>query len=223
MGSNAIAPQMYWSDFGTSANIVKYRAAGADPGIAGVTPLFVLDTATRRLASYGLPLHPIGPGLISDSLAWSSFINEAYARDVETLSVWRFGTTTPGVLQMLKATPPKPRSYVVQVGDSLSGLAAQWGVSVEALAAVNGISNPNLLIVGSRLVIPRGAAASAPVSAVIATTTAGSSAGGTYTVRAGDSVGALAVRWGTTSARIAQVNGLANQNVIVVGQTLRIP
>ena len=45
----------------------------------------------------------------------------------------------------------------------------------------------------------------------------------TIKVRAGDSVGALAVRWNTTSARIVAVNGLANRNHIVVGQTLRIP
>ena len=224
MGSNAIAPQVYWSDFGTNANILKYRQAGADPGIAGVTPLFALHTATSRLASYGLPIHPIGPGLISDSFAWSSFINEAYSRDVESMSVWRFGTTTPGVLQLLKANPPKPRSYVVQMGDSLGGLAARWGVSIEALAAVNSIANPNLLVVGDRLLIPRGPAAGATAATPIATSApVVASGGGTYTVQPGDSVGALAVRWGTTSARIAQASGLSNQNVIVVGQQLRIP
>ena len=42
-------------------------------------------------------------------------------------------------------------------------------------------------------------------------------------LQAGDSVGVLAQRWNTTGARIAVVNGLANMNVIVGGQTLRIP
>jgi len=70
--SNAIAPQVYWSDFGTQANINRYRSMGADPGSAGVTAAFTLDIAVRRLAAFGLPIHPIGPGLITDQSAWAS-------------------------------------------------------------------------------------------------------------------------------------------------------
>lgn len=49
-----------------------------------------------------------------------------------------------------------PIVYVIQSGDTLSGIAATYGVSVEALQAANGIANPLLLQVGQELVIPVG-------------------------------------------------------------------
>jgi len=59
---------------------------------------------------------------------------------------------TPG------APTPSPRStprvYVAQAGDSLSTIAARFGVTVQALMAANGLTNPNLVNVGQVLVIP---------------------------------------------------------------------
>ena len=42
-------------------------------------------------------------------------------------------------------------TYVVQAGDTLSGIAAQMGTTVEYLATANGIENPDLLYVGQVL------------------------------------------------------------------------
>lgn len=57
-----------------------------------------------------------------------------------------------------RAPTPTPRStpriYVVQKGDSLSTIAARYGVTVQALMAANGLANPNLVNVGQVLVIP---------------------------------------------------------------------
>jgi len=51
---------------------------------------------------------------------------------------------------------PTPIVYVIQSGDTLSGIAAAYGVTVEALQAANGINNPLLLQVGQELIIPIG-------------------------------------------------------------------
>ena len=42
-------------------------------------------------------------------------------------------------------------TYVVQSGDTLSGIAAELGTSVEDLAAANGIANPDLIYAGQTL------------------------------------------------------------------------
>jgi len=58
-----------------------------------------------------------------------------------------------------RAPTPTPRStpltYVAQKGDSLSTIAARFGVTVQALMAANGLANPNLVNVGQVLVIPQ--------------------------------------------------------------------
>jgi nucleoid-associated protein YgaU len=45
-------------------------------------------------------------------------------------------------------------SYTVQAGDNLSMIAAQYGVAVDEMLAVNGLQNPNIIYVGQQLVIP---------------------------------------------------------------------
>jgi LysM repeat protein len=49
---------------------------------------------------------------------------------------------------------PTPVIYIVQKGDTLIGIAKQYGISVEALQEANAILNPQLLQIGQELVIP---------------------------------------------------------------------
>lgn len=52
-------------------------------------------------------------------------------------------------------------TYVVAAGDSLSKIAARFGVKTADLAAANSITNPNSIRVGQKLVVPKKASASA--------------------------------------------------------------
>lgn len=57
------------------------------------------------------------------------------------------------------ATPtvtPIPIVHVIQLGDTLLGIALDYGVSVDALQSLNGIANPQSLQVGQELIIPTG-------------------------------------------------------------------
>jgi len=49
--------------------------------------------------------------------------------------------------------------YSVQPGDTLSGIAARYGVTTASLRALNGISNPNQLLAGMRLAVPASSSA----------------------------------------------------------------
>jgi lipoprotein-anchoring transpeptidase ErfK/SrfK len=57
---------------------------------------------------------------------------------------------------------PAGGTYVVQRGDTLSRIAARYGVTASALAAANGIRNANLIYTGQLLRIPGASGASAP-------------------------------------------------------------
>lgn len=66
--------------------------------------------------------------------------------------------TVPGV-----PAPPAAQTYVVQPGDTLSGIAARFGTTVQAIAQANNIVNVNLIFVGQVLTIPGAGPAPAPV------------------------------------------------------------
>ena len=66
-------------------------------------------------------------------------------------------------------------TVLVGLGDTLSAIASRNGTTVTALAAANGISNPNLVIAGSRLVLPSASTSYATASSVSYSTPASSS------------------------------------------------
>jgi LysM repeat protein len=97
-------------------------------------------------------------------------------------------------------------TYVVRSGETLSGIATRHGTSVPALARLNHLDDPDLIIAGQRLRIGRGGRGMR-----------------THTVVAGDTLSGLAARFGTSIAALARANRLRNPNVIVIGTRLRIP
>ncbi len=114
--------------------------------------------------------------------------------------------------------------YVVQRGDSLGQIAVRFGTTIAALQAANHISNRDLIRVGQRLWIPAARGSTPPASAAPSLTPSPGSGGEVWhTVVRGDTLGQIAIRYGTSSAAIMQANGLRNPNLIRVGQRLRIP
>ena len=101
-------------------------------------------------------------------------------------------------------------AYVVQPGDNLTVIAARLGVSPAALAAANGIRNPNFIYVGQRLIVPAGAPAPQP-------------GGGVHVVQRGETLASIAARYGVSVAALVQINGLRNADFIWVGQQLSVP
>lgn len=61
----------------------------------------------------------------------------------------------PGqVLKVTGSAKPATRTYTVRSGDTLSGIAAKYGTTYQAIAAKNNIANPNLIYPGQVLQIP---------------------------------------------------------------------
>ena len=96
-------------------------------------------------------------------------------------------------------------AYVVKAGDTLSTIAAKYGISHEEIARLNGISNPNLIYPGQRLSISNKI-----------------SDGKYYTVKSGDSLSEIAAKYGITYQKLANINGISNPSLIYPGQVLKI-
>jgi peptidoglycan-N-acetylglucosamine deacetylase len=141
------------------------------------------------------------------------------------------------------------RTYVVQPGDSLFGIAARFNVSISELATINGVYDVNQVPVGKVLILPNplptggriptdpGGSPSQPSQpsqpiqpftppvvvyppgTTVTTVTTYTS----YVVRTGDFLASIAQRFGTTPEAIMAANAIANPNLIFVGQVLAIP
>jgi LysM repeat protein len=142
------------------------------------------------------------------------------------------------VVQKAKPAPWGWVSYTVRTGDTLSSIATHTATTPGVLAAHNHLrGGGNHLSVGQRLSVPRTAAqhradvararAAAAARAAHAKAAAAARAAAirraTYTVRGGDTLGAIAARRGVTLAALLKTNRLSTRSVIHPGQKLRIP
>lgn len=68
--------------------------------------------------------------------------------------------------ELLPSTPqPLPNNnaaggntYIVQAGDSLTGIAGKFGLTMEQLLNINNLDNPDFVFVGQQLILPSGTA-----------------------------------------------------------------
>ena len=103
--------------------------------------------------------------------------------------------------------------YTVRWGDTLTGIAARFGVSVDRLARMNRISPHGLLLAGATLHVPGGAGGGGGATAM----------GGSYVVRPGDTLSGIAARFGVGMHRLARANRLRVRGILLAGITLRVP
>jgi murein DD-endopeptidase MepM/ murein hydrolase activator NlpD len=95
------------------------------------------------------------------------------------------------------------RSYRVRSGDTLTGIARKFGVTMMTIWWANHLSHKDDLHIGQTLTIP-------PVNGVV------------VTVGSSDTLDSLAAKYGVDAATIVDANALEDPN-LVIGQTLTVP
>lgn len=106
--------------------------------------------------------------------------------------------------------------HVVGPGDTLSGIANMYGISVDQLMAWNGLYS-SWLDVGDQLVLYGDSNASYQPS-----TPSYSSGSSYYTIQAGDTLSGIAAAYGTTVEHLMALNGLGS-TWLVAGNTICVP
>jgi len=113
--------------------------------------------------------------------------------------------------------------HEVSKGQTLSYLSCKYDVPVSAIQEVNGLTNSNRLSVGQHLVIPaNGSVTERDVKISSKKAEKKSSGNIRYTVKEGDTLSKLAVKFKTTTQEIKRLNGLKNSDYIKKGQSLQI-
>jgi len=237
---------LWFVENGTKRRIANWAAyqtlAGSARGFVNVSNYFVSR----------IPTGPAAPAtttnlVMSDNWAAPTF-NGALgavstpATTTPTATPTPSPTPTPTPTPSPTATPaPTPAQapttgtqsveYIVQSGDTLLRIANRFGVTTQQIISFNSISNPNLIRVGQRLLIPT-STASAPATVTAPTPTPAATATPTpsptaavrsYTVVGGDTLFSIARRFGVTVAALAELNSITNANLIRIGQRLQIP
>ncbi|MFN0027309.1 MAG: LysM peptidoglycan-binding domain-containing protein [Acidimicrobiales bacterium] len=116
---------------------------------------------------------------------------------------------------------PTADTYEVVPGDTLFSIARRNGTDVATLTALNELADPSHIRIGQVLVLATSQTTSESEAPVLDEQRL--SAARQYVVVAGDTVSAIAARFGVTVDALRAANNLANPNLIQIGQILTIP
>lgn len=115
-----------------------------------------------------------------------------------------------------RAVVTVPKSYLVVSGDTVSEIAGRFGLATASVLAINGLSWSSLIFPGQRLTLVAGTStATRPTDPV--------STDGNYTIVAGDTISAIAARFGISTLSMLAANSLGWSSIIYPGQSLVIP
>lgn len=206
-------------------DIHQYTEHGRLPGYSGDLDL------NRLLGSKSLEhftdgskskKKPVTPKKSTSNKATSATTYKVQSGDTLSGIAQKFGTTVANLSNLNGITNPnkifvgqllyvtgtaKTKTYTVKSGDTLSGIAALYGTTTKALQNLNGVTNPNLIYAGQKLIVNG---------------TPKKSTAQYHTVKSGDTVSGLAVKYGSTQKQIVNWNKLSNANNIYVNQKLRV-
>lgn len=133
-----------------------------------------------------------------------------------------FLLSTIVVLSLGPGAATAQQIHIVQRGENLFRIAQQYGRTIQEVAQANGLYEPYVIHTGNQITIPApggGAQAPAPAPAPAPQPTGTS----TYTVQRGESLAIIALKFNTTYVVLAKMNGIANPDVLSVGQVLQVP
>lgn len=113
-----------------------------------------------------------------------------------------------------------PETYIVQSGDTLTGIAAKYNLSMDQVASLNGISRNAGLRVGQRLKLTGEAAE--PVRESVAETVSKHVKSDSHVVKSGETLSSIARQYHLQVKYLADLNGLNANGNVRIGQRLKI-
>lgn len=158
-----------WNEGAYGCAIRQYTSAGRLAGYNGNLDLniaymdrnawmkYAAKSGSKPAAAPSKPAAP-APARKSDDAIAAEVIAGKWGNGQDRVNRLRAAGYDPAKVQAkvnakLGASKPAARTYTVRAGDNLSAIAAKYGTTYQALAAKNGIANPNLIYPGQVLKI----------------------------------------------------------------------
>jgi LysM repeat protein len=216
----------------------------SSPLLKIVLLLIFLLLITPRAHAQSSPTHTIQPGETLSQIA--ELYNTSLADLMELNSISDPDAIVSGqilVLPTLADAAPAPAivvdesysgderapiEHVVQPGENLSRIAERYGMTMAELMEINGISDPNTIVIGTRLrltpvIDTEEASSAAPTPEPTTSGNPIASLNRTYTVGAGDSIPLIALRFGVDEDALRWLNNLDEGHILELGQVLILP
>jgi len=174
------------------------------------------DAAAQAGAFYSVQLLPVGESRTdpepSDRKNNSSDIPIVASTPSSALASRQTVAPKTTTVPTLAPTPTlTPLVHRVKTGDTISGISQFYDVPVEVILELNGVSDGDSIFVGQELRLPPDARM--PPAAAVPTT---------YRVQSGDTLSAIAVRFGVSIEDLLAANGMDDPNSIFEGQEIRL-
>lgn len=157
-----------WREGAYACAIRQYASTGRLNGWGGNLDLNIAYMTRDQWAKYvnpggkpaaaPAPSKPAAPAKKSEDTIAAEVIAGKWGNGQDRVNRLKQAGYNPATIQAkvnakLGASKPAGRTYTVRAGDNLSSIAARYGTTYQAIAAKNGISNPNLIYPGQVLKI----------------------------------------------------------------------
>lgn len=179
---------------------------------------------SSSLSNYPLWVANYGVSEPGDNGKWSTWVGWQYTDTGKISGISGYVDRdyfTDGVLLSNTTPIPEPETsnnnnsienniYTIKSGDTLSEIALEYGTTVSNILSLNPlITNPNLIYPGQNIII------NTSNSNESVTNT-------TYTVKRGDTLSEIALKYNTTVSNLVNLNNISNPNLIYPGQVITI-
>ncbi|MFK4298840.1 LysM repeat protein [Arthrobacter sp. GAS37] len=146
---------------------------------------------------------------------------QAQAAAANVIPASAVAATIPAAMQPM--APAAPATYTIVRGDTISGIAARYGLNTNTVLQLNGLSGNTIIYPGQQIKLSGSAGApSAPAPAPSPAPSPASSSAASYTVVSGDTLSGIAARHGVALSDVFSWNGLNGRSIIYPGQKIKV-
>lgn len=176
---------------------------------------FNVAAPPRRIAASALPALAGSLAVIMTAAPAHAVQPERSVAPIDLRALTALDREALSAATSLRVTTTVPDTYEVQPGDTVSAIAARNGLRTADVLAINGLSASSIIYPGQALRLIGAAPSAAP--------SAPAPAGPAHVVSAGETISAIAGRYGVPVQSVLSANGLDWSSVIYPGQSIAIP